>query len=79
MLSKWTARTGLPTTQILEEFKTVTITRESAIAYLADHGFTPTCSAYDFEENAYDGTSFDEQVGLADSYELSAVRIWLGY
>ena len=64
---------------ILEGFKTVTITRESAVAYLADHGFTPTCSAYDFSEDAYDGTSFDEQIPVADSYELSAVRIWLGY
>jgi len=58
----------------------MTITRTETIALLAEHGFdpwTPTC--YDAEGRPVQGTSFDCEMGIMETYELSAIREWLGY
>lgn len=57
------------------------ITRTEAVQILANHGRSPTDpTAWFPEENQYDPTStFDEEVGVKDTYELMEVLGWLGY
>ena len=55
-----------------------TISRNRAVELLGEHGFTPTQSALTMDETQ-DGYSFDAEVGYAESYEVGAVLVWLGY
>ena len=54
------------------------ITRRQAVKMLADHGFTPTQSAYTMDETQ-DGASFDAEIGKRAHYALMDVLGWLGY
>lgn len=56
------------------------MTRAQAITVLADHTFTTTQQTATMSgEWVNSGTSFDEMLGVRESYNRNEVYEWLGY
>jgi len=56
------------------------MTRTQAVEMLKEHGFgTFDKTGLDIYGNWISGSSFDEQVGVKESYTMAEVRNWLGY
>lgn len=63
-----------------DEKENTTMTREQAIRFVQDHGFTATQQTATFNgEWVESGTSFDETFGVRASYDRADVRQWMGY
>lgn len=56
------------------------MTREQAVRFVADHGYTTTQQTATFNGQWVEsGTSFDETFGVQSTYNREAVRSWMGY
>jgi len=56
------------------------LTRKQAVEMIGEHGYkTSDKTGIDTKGNWIDDSSFDETIGIKDSYTFNEIRNWLGY
>lgn len=55
------------------------ISRKYLLKILKAHGLEPAQSTAFKEGKLVKGTSFDDEMGIKEEYNLEAVKNWLGY
>jgi hypothetical protein len=58
----------------------VTVSRARALAIIKEHGWGPTTpTAIEADGAGVEGSDFDSEMGVRDTYRAASIYDWLGY